>query len=159
MRTSLSTYPASVPRRTALRWLLAFSLVTTVTGVMGPILAYLIPSSKRTDYAGPVLIGTVEDFLVGTGKVVSVNDKPVIIVNTKAGGIKAFSAICTHLGCIVFWNKSKKVIHSPCHDGLFNPVTGNVVAGPPPRPLPAYELAIKNGQVYVGKPLGKVYGT
>lgn len=38
------------------------------------------------------------------------------------------------------------------------PVTGAVVGGPPPRPLPAYELAIKDGKVYVGKPLGQIYG-
>jgi cytochrome b6-f complex iron-sulfur subunit len=104
------------------------------------------------------MIGAVADFPVGTGKVVAVNDKPVIIVNTKAGSIKAFSAICTHLGCVVDWKKEKGVIHSPCHDGLFNPVTGAVVGGPPPRPLPPYELAIKDGKVYVGKPLGQIYG-
>lgn len=83
----------------------------------------------------------------------------MVVVNTKAGGIKVFSAICTHLGCIVYWRSEKNVIHSPCHDGLFNPVTGAVVSGPPPRPLPSYELAIKDGKVYVGKPLGKIYGT
>lgn len=148
-----------VLRRDALKWLLAFSVVTTATGVFAPILAYLIPPSKSGSYGGPIAMGKVEDFPIGTGKVVTVYDKPVIIVNTKVGGLKAFSAICTHLGCVVFWNTSKNVIHSPCHDGLFNPVTGNVMAGPPPRPLPPYELVIKDGQIYVGKALGKVYGT
>lgn len=159
MNNSSTPATASVPRRDALRWLLAFSVVATVSGVVAPILAYLLPPSKAGSYAGPISVGKVEDFPPGTGKVVNVYDKPVIIVNTQAGGIKAFSAICTHLGCIVFWDKPKKVIHSPCHDGLFNPVTGNVVAGPPPRPLPLYELAIRDGQVYVGKALGQVYGT
>ncbi|MBI4674536.1 MAG: Rieske (2Fe-2S) protein [Chloroflexi bacterium] len=150
----------SPTRREALKWLLTFSIITTATGVVAPILAYLIPSSKKSDiYGGPISVGKVEDFPLGTGKVVSVNDKPVIVVNTKVGGIKVFSAVCTHLGCIVTWNQAKNVIHSPCHDGLFNPVTGNVVAGPPPRPLPLYELAVKDGQVYIGKPLGKIYGT
>ncbi|HEX9077406.1 MAG TPA: Rieske (2Fe-2S) protein [Anaerolineae bacterium] len=81
-----------------------------------------------------------------------------MIVNTAEGGVKAFSAICTHLGCVVDWNKSKNVIQSPCHDGRFNPVTGTVVSGPPPRPLPAYELSVKDGKIYVGKPLGQIYG-
>lgn len=147
-------------RRKALKWLLAFSVISTVTGIVAPIIAYLIPSSKESSiYGGPTVVGQVEDFPPGTGKVVSVDDKPVIVVNTKAGGIQAFSAICTHLGCIVFWDKAKNVIHSPCHDGLFNPVTGNVIAGPPPRPLPLYEVGVKDGQVYVGKPLGKIYGS
>ena len=82
----------------------------------------------------------------------------MIVVNTAAGGVKAFSAICTHLGCVVDWNKGKNVIQSPCHDGRFNAVTGAVVSGPPPRALPAYELSVKDGKIYVGKPLGQIYG-
>ncbi len=157
-QTDLQRMPAT--RRTALKWLLGFSIVSTITGVVGPIIAYLVsPVGKGGAYTGPTVVGKVEDFPVGTGAVVTVNDKPVIIVNTKGGGIKPFSAICTHLGCIVYWDKAKGVIHSPCHDGLFNPVTGAVVSGPPPRPLPAYEFQIKDGQVYVGKPLGEIYGT
>lgn len=155
--SALPTTP--VTRRNVLNWLLVFSVVSTATGIFAPILAYLLPPPKSGSYGGPISVGKVEDFPAGTGKVVTVEDKAVIVVNTQAGGIKVFSAVCTHLGCIVFWDKAKTVIHSPCHDGLFNPVNGNVVAGPPPRPLPAYELAIKEGQVYIGKPLGKVYGT
>ncbi len=49
-------------------------------------------------------------------------------------------------------------LQSPCHDGRFNPVTGAVVSGPPPRPLPAYELSIKDGKIWIGKPLGQIYG-
>ena len=145
-------------RRTFLKYLLGFSIVSTVTGVVGPIIAYLWPTGQSGTYAGPVEVGKAEDFPVGSGSIVTVENKPVMIVNTKTGGIKAFSAICTHLGCIVYWDQRKSVMHSPCHDGLFNPVTGAVVAGPPPRPLPAYELTIREGKVYVGKPLGQIYG-
>lgn len=49
------------------------------------------------------------------------------------------------------------MIRSPCHDGLFNPVTGAVISGPPPRPLPAYELEIEGENIYIGKPLGELY--
>lgn len=100
----------------------------------------------------------MEDFPVGSGKIVPVDNKPVMVVNTAVGGIKAFSAICTHLGCVVYWDKAKNVMHSPCHDGLFNPVTGAVVSGPPPRPLPAYEVSVRDGKVLIGKPLRQIYG-
>lgn len=156
-QTDVHNQPAT--RRTMLRWLLGFSIVSTTLGILGPIIAYLMPVRRVGLDTGPTNVGKMDDFPIGTGTVVTVADKPVIIVNTKAGGIKPFSAICTHLGCIVYWDKAKGVIHSPCHDGLFNPVTGAVVSGPPPRPLPAYEFQIKDGQVYVGKPLGKIYGT
>lgn len=146
-------------RRSFLQWLLGFSVTSTVAGIFAPVISYLLPSQRaRLDSSDPILVGTVTDFAVGTGKIVSVNDKPVIIVNTTVGGIKAFSAICTHLGCVVAWNGKKNVIQSPCHDGLFNPVTGAVVGGPPPRPLPSYELTVKDGKLYVGQPQGKIYG-
>jgi Rieske Fe-S protein len=148
-----------ITRRKSIQLLLGFSIVSTVGGIILPIISYLLPRSGGVGYGGPTEVGMVGDFPVGTGKVVPVNDKPVIIVNTKTGGLKAFSAICTHLGCIVYWDQKKSVIHSPCHDGLFNPTTGAVVSGPPPRALPAYELAVQNGKVLVGKPLGQIYGT
>lgn len=145
-------------RRNLLRGLLGFSIVTTVVGIVGPIIAYLMPVRASGAYGGPTAVGKVEEFPVGSGKVVTVDNKPVIVVNTKVAGIKPFSAICTHLGCVVYWDQAKGVIHSPCHDGLFSPMTGAVVSGPPPRALPAYEFQVKDGQVYVGKPLGEIYG-
>jgi cytochrome b6-f complex iron-sulfur subunit len=148
-----------VTRRRFLQGLLGFSIVATVAGIVAPIVAYLLPSSAQTTAGGPVEVGKTEDFSVGNATVVSVNAKPVVIVNTKTGGLKAFSAICTHLGCIVGWDTKKNIVTCPCHEGFFNPVTGAVVSGPPPRPLPAYELAVKDGKVLIGKPLGQIYGS
>ncbi|MGE5140756.1 MAG: ubiquinol-cytochrome c reductase iron-sulfur subunit [Rudaea sp.] len=158
METRANPGDRPATRRTALKWLLGFSVVSTVTGIVGPIIAYLLPAEQIATSGEPVEVGKLDDFPVGAGSIVTVQNKPVMIVNTKQGGLKAFSAICTHLGCIVYWDRPKGVMHSPCHDGLFNAVTGAVVAGPPPRPLPAYELAVKDGKVYVGKPLGQIYG-
>jgi cytochrome b6-f complex iron-sulfur subunit len=148
-----------VSRRKFIQLLLGFSIVSTIAGIVAPIIAYLIPTKAQTGYGGPTDVGKVEDFPIGSASVVSVSGKPVIVVNTKAGGLKAYSAICTHLGCIVFWDEKKGLITSPCHEGLFNPVTGAVVSGPPPRPLPPYELAMKDGKVLIGKPLGQLYGS
>lgn len=149
MSAQTDLHPGTATRRDVLKWLLGFSVVSTLVGVIAPVIGYLWPPARKgVGYAGPAVVGTVDDFPVGTGKVLTVDDKPVIVVNTSAGGIKVFSAICTHLGCIVYWDKPKGVIHSPCHDGLFNPVTSVVISGPPPRPLPAYELAVKDGKVY-----------
>jgi len=140
-----------VARRGFIRFLLGFSVISTLAGIVGPIIAYLLPKNTKANYGGPAEVGRVEDFVLNTGKVVNANDKPVIVVNTKAGNIKAFSAICTHLGCVVSWNARKASIECPCHDGYFNPVTGAVVSGPPPKPLAQYEVAIKDGKVLVGK--------
>jgi cytochrome b6-f complex iron-sulfur subunit len=146
-----------VSRRSLIRWLLGFSVVGTLAGVLTPIVGYLWPPARAQSNKGErTLVGTVSDFPVNSGKVLSVNDEPVIVVNTNAGGIKVYSAICTHLGCIVYWNEQRQVIQSPCHDGRFNPVNGAVISGPPPRPLPAYAFEIVDEQVYVGAAQGPI---
>lgn len=151
---------AGITRRRMISWLLSFSVVSTLGGVLTPIIGYLWPPVRaQSSHSERTLVGTVNDFPVNSGKVISVNDEPVIVVNTEAGGIKAYSAICTHLGCICYWHEQRQVIQSPCHDGRFNPVNGTVISGPPPRPLPPYELEIVEGQVYVGNakgPLGPI---
>lgn len=140
-------------RRLFIRWLLGFSVVSTLGGVLTPIVGYLWPPARASSSGkgGRILVGTVDDFPLNSGKVVVSNDKPVIVVNTEAGGLKAFSAICTHLACITYWHEQRQIILCPCHDGRFNPVNGTVISGPPPRPLPPYEMEIVNGGVYIGE--------
>jgi cytochrome b6-f complex iron-sulfur subunit len=146
-----------VSRRRLIRWLLGFSVASTLGGVLTPIVGYLWPPARAQSNKGErTLVGTANDFPLNSGKVLSVNDEPVIVVNTEAGGIQAYSAICTHLGCIVYWHAQRGVIQSPCHDGRFNPVNGAVISGPPPRPLPAYDFEIVGGQVYVGEAQGLI---
>ncbi len=146
-----------VSRRSLIRWLLGFSVVGTLGGVLTPIVGYLWPPARAQSNKGErALMGPVSDFPVNSGKVTPVNDEPVIVVDSEAGGIKVYSAVCTHLGCIVHWHAGRLVIQCPCHDGRFNPVNGAVISGPPPRPLPAYEFEIVDEQVYVGAAKGPI---
>ena len=140
-------------RRGFIQFLLGFSVVSTIVGMLVPVVGYLLPKSANADSGAPVEVGNSADFGPGSGKVVSVNDKPVIVVNSKTGGLKAFTAICTHLGCIVSWDSRKGSISCPCHEGIFNAVTGAVVSGPPPKPLAQYEVLVKDGKVLIGKQL------
>lgn len=123
-----------------------------------PILGYLWPTARGAS-AGKgslTLVGTVDNFPVGEGRVVPVNNQPVIVVNTEKG-IRVYSAICTHLSCVVLdKDPSLGYILCPCHDGRFNPPTGAVISGPPPRPLASYEFEIDGNQIYVGQPLSPV---
>ena len=48
--------------------------------------------------------------------------------------VRAMSATCTHLGCQVRWDAAATQFRCPCHGGCFD-AQGNVVEGPPPRPL------------------------
>ena len=139
-------------RRQFIFYLLGFSVVATAVGVGTPIVGYLWPPKRSSSGSGGrMAVTTTTDLPVGHGEVVAVNDKPVVIVNTEQGGIKAYSAICTHLGCISKWDPQRQVILCPCHDGRFNPVNGGVISGPPPSPLPAYQVYVEGDTVFVSK--------
>jgi rieske iron-sulfur protein len=68
-----------------------------------------------------------------------------------AGGIVAYTAVCTHQGCwVTDWLTSKQVLQCPCHQSQYNPRQGAaVVGGPAPRPLPALPLRLVEGRLEV----------
>lgn len=60
----------------------------------------------------------------------------------------AYSGKCTHLSCAVYWYAERGELRCPCHDGVFDPETGSVLAGPPPRPLPRIMLREQGGMLF-----------
>lgn len=71
-----------------------------------------------------------------------------------AGGVVAYSAICTHTGCdVINWHPDRRLLECPCHYSVYDPMAGaKVVSGPAPRRLPALPLKIANGRLVVAKP-------
>ncbi len=63
----------------------------------------------------------------------------------------AFQSTCSHLGCSVKWEAGDKQFKCPCHGGLYNE-QGEVVSGPPPRPLTQLEVKIEDEQCFVRLP-------
>jgi len=57
------------------------------------------------------------------------------------------SATCSHLGCNVQWDGEAKQFYCPCHSGFFNR-NGDVISGPPPRPLARLETKIEDGTLF-----------
>ncbi len=139
-----------VDRRSFLNILLAGAV--TLLGAFGAYATarYIWPPSAASGGggAGRVEAGAEADFPVGAGKKIVYRDKPVWVIHAPFGFV-ALSAICTHLGCIVEYDPEKK-IWCPCHAGFFD-LRGNVVSGPPPRPLPSYPVAVVGGKVMVGE--------
>jgi Rieske Fe-S protein len=58
--------------------------------------------------------------------------------------VVVFSNVCTHLSCRVNWHNDKQQYICPCHDGRFG-IDGQIVSGPPPRPLDVYATKVENG--------------
>lgn len=75
-------------------------------------------------------------------------DDPSIGVRLDDGSLVAYSSICTHLACAVLWIKESQKLECPCHDGLFDVRNGEVLAGPPPRPLPKIKLQERPTGIY-----------
>jgi len=60
-----------------------------------------------------------------------------LFVSSGAKGIRAMSAICTHLGCTV--GRVEWGYQCPCHGSKFD-AAGRVLRGPAPKPLPWYKI-------------------
>jgi Rieske Fe-S protein len=78
---------------------------------------------------GEVPIGGVKLFNYPTP-----ND-PCLLVRTDEHTHVAYSQVCTHLSCAVFFNGESDRLECPCHRGSFSVADGSVIAGPPPRRL------------------------
>jgi cytochrome b6-f complex iron-sulfur subunit len=108
----------------------------------------LFPAGQAEAEAKPVAI-PLADLPVGSSKQITYGGLPVMVLRTKES-IKAFSMICTHLGCIVQWNPEQSEFYCPCHDGYFDQF-GEVIAGPPPVPLEQFPVQVVDEQVVVGE--------
>lgn len=68
-----------------------------------------------------------------------------ILIRTADGQFFAYGQKCTHLSCPVYFEREHGRLECPCHEGGFDARTGNVLYGPPPRPLDSIELEVREG--------------
>lgn len=71
-----------------------------------------------------------------------------ILIRTADGAYHAYGQKCTHLSCPVYYSRDHQRLECPCHEGAFDPATGNVLYGPPPRALDTIEVETRDGQVW-----------
>lgn len=93
---------------------------------------------------GDVAVGEMFQFEIHGEKVI-----PYILIRLEEDRWRAFEQKCTHLACAVRYRKEENKIQCPCHNGWFSAETGEVLQGPPPRPLPQLEVLVKDAKVYV----------
>ncbi len=99
-------------------------------------------------------ICSVNDIPVGGTKsfVIEGETIPYILIHTEDGQFYAYEQKCTHLSCAVFYKPGTMKIECPCHNGWFDVKTGNVLQGPPPRPLKKLNVFIDDGEIFVQHP-------
>lgn len=69
---------------------------------------------------------------------------PAVLLNAGDGVVVAFSQKCTHLGCVVYFQPDEERWHCPCHEGNFEVMTGDVISGPPTRPLGRIDVEVRD---------------
>jgi menaquinol-cytochrome c reductase iron-sulfur subunit len=135
------------------------SIMGAIIGI--PSIGYLIsPALKKQENEATIPLGSLEDYPIGTptpftftrtninGWERTVNSYGVYVLRKSGaeGDVIAFSNICTHLSCRVTWNEEKQQYICPCHAGFFD-INGEVISGPPPRPLNQYSTQVEAGNL------------
>ncbi len=133
-------------RRGFLDWVIALGAAVTATAMTLPGLLYLWPAA-RGGAGEDVEIEGAPNLKPGQSIIVQVRGKAVIVLRD-ATGFSAFSAVCTHLGCLVKWDAGRQSFLCPCHAAIFDH-NGHVVSGPAPAPLPTYKVKEIGEKVYV----------
>lgn len=112
-----------------------------------PLFRFLAP---RSGAGGAARVAIPEkDVAEGEAKFFEYAGSSAVLVRKRGGGLVALSAVCTHLGCIVQWEKDRQDFLCPCHAGHYD-VDGKVTAGPPPRPLTRLPFTVADGTITVG---------
>jgi Rieske Fe-S protein len=106
------------------------------------------PETTGTDTTAPpaggaAALATTGEIPVGGGKILP--DKEIVITQPTAGKFMAFSAVCTHQGCIVD-QVSGGTINCPCHGSKFK-LDGSVSQGPAATPLSARAVKVSGDQI------------
>lgn len=70
------------------------------------------------------------------------------VIKHSATSATVFSPICPHMGCRYEWDGGTQQFVCPCHGSVFS-ITGEVLAGPAPRPLDTLPYKIENGALEV----------
>ena len=73
------------------------------------------------------------------------------------GELIALSPVCTHLGCTVSFDEDRDSFACPCHGGLYDR-EGNVIGGPPPKPLKRHKIRVEAGKLLISEPVDRNSG-
>lgn len=133
---------STTPRRRFLDGVLGLGFVSSIGAMFYPLFRFMIPPAVGEPVTTSVVAGRLSEVGPGTGRLLRFGSRPALLVRTASGELRAFNATCTHLDCTVQYRPDSASIWCACHDGVFD-LAGNVVAGPPPRPLERLQVDLR----------------
>lgn len=150
---SKAEFARIISRRDLLDVALGGTGFMAAAAVLGPLALYMAAPAGGRPAGTDVLVGRTDTMAVGAYQRV-IDGEEFIVVRRDEKRFYALSATCTHSEiCLVDWDAERNQLVCPCHRGVFD-LFGNVVSGPPPRPLARREVVVKNGGVYVKRSSG-----
>jgi nitrite reductase/ring-hydroxylating ferredoxin subunit len=119
------------------------------TGTLGVAIKALL-EEQRTEDLPALRVASLANVPEGSSVNFHYPDEsyPAILIHLPGGNLVAYEQRCTHLLCPVLYEHERSRIFCPCHEGVFNPSTGERTAGPPPRPLNKIKLEVRGTDIY-----------
>jgi cytochrome b6-f complex iron-sulfur subunit len=138
---------AAVTRRAVLDLFAGALVAVAGAACVGSVAAFASPPPGRREDVSEIEAASFAE-LKSKGVVrFRFGREPCILVYSE-GTVHALSLVCTHLGCLVEWNAERHQLTCPCHRAAFG-LEGNVIEGPPPRPLPTFNVSLVGDRVLV----------
>lgn len=137
--------------------------VRTIAGAAGmfglglmaaPVYRYLASpalDTRASSSQGAVTLDGADGLAPGEALMFAFNARPAVLLHHVDGSWRAFDAVCTHLDCTVQYQPEQGRILCACHQGVFDPLSGEVVSGPPVRALESYAVEVSSGRVVVSR--------
>lgn len=128
-------------RRRFINWFLGTSLGFLMASIVYPIIRFISPPRIPEPSTAQIEAGETNDpeLLQKGFKIVRFGMDPVIVIRVAENDFRALSATCTHLDCIVGYQKPENRVWCNCHGGHYD-INGKNVGGPPPRPLTPFKV-------------------
>ena len=141
---------------------LAAALGAFLSAAVGvPLVGAVVAPGLRRDQSQKVVLGAVGEFAPGQPRLVTVSitkidgylhtsaPRAVWVYRAPDDQLVVYNARCTHLGCLLTFQPSAQTFFCPCHGGVFGLRDGQVLDGPPPRPLDRLSHQVTDGQLFV----------
>ena len=142
---------ARVSRRGVINWILGGGLAAFFGGILYPLAKYILPPKQSEPKVASVVVGQISDFPPNSWKIFRFGNKPGIVLRTPEGDLRAFTAVCTHLGCTVQYRDDFQHIWCACHNGQYD-LHGKNISGPPPAPLTPFRVTVTDdGKIVVSR--------
>jgi cytochrome b6-f complex iron-sulfur subunit len=145
-----STREDGMDRRGFLGLLLRIAGTALGGFVLYPVVKYLIPPPSPEAATRRVVAARKDELKPGSFKIFPFGGQPGLLIRTADGNYRAFTAVCTHLGCTVQYRPGSNGIWCACHNGAYD-LEGRNVSGPPPRPLEQYAVHESGDEIVVEK--------